>query len=327
MATENVVENLVDNVRLLLSSDTSLESLKEIDLCVKQNRIDLESIEPSKITGLEEILALKVNVSDIVDDLVSTLTSAPLSANQGRVLNEKLTIASSAIEAIKTVLASDDTTLDELQEIVNFIKQNKADLATLDLSNIAETSELKHFTQALKEKLENLPTKSELKNFTVPTGMIFINPSSVIPEGFFECNGAEVSREEYAELFAVIGTTYGVGDDITTFNLPDLRGEFVRGWDNERGVDIDRDIASFQDCENKNHTHTGTVTSSGTHKHTIKGGSFSSGQPYRPTMQQNDDSRTVIMSNSSQSFTISIDDSGANETRPRNIAMMYCIKY
>lgn len=305
MATNqtDIVNDLVDNVRLLLSSDTSLESLKEIDLCVKQNRIDLESIELSKIIGLEEALSLKVNITDIVDNLLSTLVNTPLSANQGRVLSQKIDVVAEAIEAIKTILASDDTTLDELQEIVNYIKQNKDDLSNLDLSNIAETNELKHFTKELKEKLENLPTKSELKNFTVPIGMIFINPSSVIPEGFFECNGAEISRIEYKELFEFIGTTYGVGNDITTFNLPDLRGEFVRGFDNGRGVDIDRTIGSFQEDEFKEHIHQ------------LSGSGHTSGNGSRVSY--------LGLNAGRMNTTIA----GGSETRPRNIAMMYCIKY
>lgn len=49
------------------------------------------------------------------------------------------------------------------------------------------------------------------------------------PEGFLLCNGAEVSRETYADLFAAIGTTYGSGDGLTTFNLPDLTARFVMG--------------------------------------------------------------------------------------------------
>lgn len=212
MATNQteIVNDLVDNVRLLLSSDTSLESLKEIDLCVKQNRIDLESIELSKITGLEEALALKVNIA-----------------------------------------------------------------------------------------------KNELKNFIVPAGMIFINPSPVIPEGFFECNGAEVSREEYSELFKVIGTTYGKGDETTTFNLPDLRGEFVRGFDNGRGVDIDRTIGSFQEDEFKEHSHS------------LKESSGKAGPKGINSSYLNDQGNT----------TGAIDSSGGSETRPRNIAMVYCIKY
>lgn len=56
--------------------------------------------------------------------------------------------------------------------------------------------------------------------------------SSAIPQGWLYCNGAAVSRTIYAELFAVIGTSFGTGDGSTTFNIPDLRGEFLRGAGN-----------------------------------------------------------------------------------------------
>ena len=55
--------------------------------------------------------------------------------------------------------------------------------------------------------------------------------------GWLKANGAAVSRTAYGDLFAKIGTVFGSRDGSTTFNLPDLRGEFIRGWDNGRGVD------------------------------------------------------------------------------------------
>lgn len=66
------------------------------------------------------------------------------------------------------------------------------------------------------------------------------------PAGWLKANGAAVSRTTYAALFAAIGTTFGSGDGSTTFNLPDLRGEFIRGWDDGRGVDSGRGFGSFQ---------------------------------------------------------------------------------
>lgn len=62
-----------------------------------------------------------------------------------------------------------------------------------------------------------------------PTGEIKIWTSSTIPDGFLLCNGAAVSRETYANLFSVIGTTYGAGDGSTTFNIPDLRDRYIIG--------------------------------------------------------------------------------------------------
>jgi microcystin-dependent protein len=79
----------------------------------------------------------------------------------------------------------------------------------------------------------------------LPVGMITPFAGSTAPTGWFLCGGQAVSRTTYASLFAVVGTTYGVGDGSTTFNLPDLRGRTVAGIDNMGGTDAGRlDIAN-----------------------------------------------------------------------------------
>ena len=65
---------------------------------------------------------------------------------------------------------------------------------------------------------------------TLPAGMVMYFANSTVPQGWLQCNGAAVSRTNYPELFSAISTVYGTGDGATTFNLPDLRGQFVRGW-------------------------------------------------------------------------------------------------
>lgn len=63
-----------------------------------------------------------------------------------------------------------------------------------------------------------------------PSGMVGYFGNTTPPTGWLQCNGAAVSRATYAALFAAIGTVYGSGDGSTTFNLPDARGMFLRGW-------------------------------------------------------------------------------------------------
>lgn len=70
--------------------------------------------------------------------------------------------------------------------------------------------------------------KAEL-DLLLPAGTVIAYAGSVAPEGFIACNGAAVSRETYANLFAAIGTLYGSGDGSTTFNLPDLTDRVVQG--------------------------------------------------------------------------------------------------
>ena len=64
-----------------------------------------------------------------------------------------------------------------------------------------------------------------------------------------------ISRTKYKRLFKRIGIKFGSGDGIDTFNVPDLRGEFIRGWDHERGIDVGRDFGSFQEDQMQTHRH------------------------------------------------------------------------
>jgi microcystin-dependent protein len=65
---------------------------------------------------------------------------------------------------------------------------------------------------------------------TMPSGMVMYFANSTAPAGWLECSGTAVSRTTYSGLFTAIGTLYGAGDGSTTFNLPDARGMFLRGW-------------------------------------------------------------------------------------------------
>jgi microcystin-dependent protein len=73
----------------------------------------------------------------------------------------------------------------------------------------------------------------------LPAGQIHTFATETAPNGYLECNGQAVSRNTYHRLFNAIGTQYGDGDGSTTFNLPDYRGQFLRGVDNASGTDID----------------------------------------------------------------------------------------
>jgi microcystin-dependent protein len=73
----------------------------------------------------------------------------------------------------------------------------------------------------------------------VPTGSITAYAGSQAPAGWLLCDGRELGRTEYPALYAAIGTTYGAGDGSSTFNLPDLRGRFLRGWDGGTNRDAD----------------------------------------------------------------------------------------
>ena len=171
----------------------------------------------------------------------------------------------------------------------------------------------------------------------VPTGSVHMMATTTAPSGYLKCNGAAIDRTTYAALFAIIGTTHGAGDGSSTFNVPDLRGEFVRGWDDSRGVDSGRNFGTSQGDNNKQHNHSATST---TQTRSITGTFGSEPYSYAPTgvfsrtaatfgedQDQGNNGRIMTMDashNHTTSTTIAND--GGNEARPRNIAMMYVIK-
>ena len=167
-----------------------------------------------------------------------------------------------------------------------------------------------------------------------------------VPTGYLECNGNAVSRTTYSALFAIIGTNYGTGNGSSTFNLPDLRGEFIRGFDNGKGTDSGRSIASSQSAQNASHNHsisasgttstkslTGTATkisetfTTGSTSGVLGRGSNQTGS-FTPSGVDSSPTGTLTI-DASHNHTVSVSGtsgSQGSEARPRNIAMMYIIK-
>jgi microcystin-dependent protein len=170
----------------------------------------------------------------------------------------------------------------------------------------------------------------------VPTGSVHMMATTTAPSGYLKCNGAAVSRTTYADLFDIIGTTHGAGDGSTTFNVPDLRGEFVRGWDDSRGVDSGRSFGSSQSDQNAQHNHTATATSTSTvndpgHIHQVQYSNSDSGDGVIEESGTGLSGQEPTLSATtgitvSTSTSVSIANQGGSEARPRNVAMMYVIK-
>jgi len=147
-----------------------------------------------------------------------------------------------------------------------------------------------------------------------PAGSVNTFAMKTAPTGWLECDGSAISRTTYATLFSAVGTTWGSGNGSTTFNIPDFRGQFLRGWDDSRGVDPSRVFASSQLDAFQGHTWrvvgsadsvTGgivdRVNSSGGSLNNSIAGPFSDGTNGTPRV--------------------------ADETRPVNYAVLFCIKY
>lgn len=139
----------------------------------------------------------------------------------------------------------------------------------------------------------------------IKPGTVAYFAAASAPAGWVKANGAAVSRAIYAALFLEIGTIYGVGDGATTFNLPDLRGEFMRGFDDGRGIDSGRAIGTAQAGAIEAHAHNVTTRQFGVSGSDAPGLTDTSyGQVQKATSS-----------------------TGGTETRPRNVALLACIKY
>jgi microcystin-dependent protein len=158
----------------------------------------------------------------------------------------------------------------------------------------------------------------------VPPGTIGAFAMSSAEPGWLFADGGAHSRTTYAALFAKIGTQHGAGDGVTTFNVPDYRGMFLRGFDAGRGLDPGRGFATFQDDEIESHGH--TITDPG-HFHqqlTDEVGSTASGGPF--SVRNEAPSFWEGRNTGSAVTNIAINNTGGAETRPKNVAVYICIK-
>jgi microcystin-dependent protein len=193
----------------------------------------------------------------------------------------------------------------------------------------------------------------------VPTGTIVSFASTTTPSGWILCDGGLYGRTSgdpspQPNLFSVIGTTYGIGDGLTTFAVPDLRGMFVRGFDNGSGIDPLRAFGSQQAFNVQQHNHGGITGSESSHTHLFSGTTGvdspdhthnSNGTPGlgqgavgANTVQQWVGSQPTSGATSrhahsfsgttgtGSSHTHTISNFGGTETRPINVAMNYIIK-
>lgn len=150
---------------------------------------------------------------------------------------------------------------------------------------------------------------NNLNNGIIPPGTVVAFGANSTPNGYLYCNGAAVSRTVYSDLFSAIGTTFGTGDGSTTFNLPDLRGSFIRGLDDGRGFDSGRSFGSYQADDFASHDHSISVWYI-----------YGWGQSEVPAASH-------FGWGQAQTRDEPIQNRGGSETRPKNHALRYCIKF
>lgn len=150
-----------------------------------------------------------------------------------------------------------------------------------------------------------------------PAGVILPYGGSNAPDGYLLCDGSEVSRSTYSDLFDAIGTNYGDGDGSDTFNLPDLRGQFLRGVDDGAGVDPNAGSRSANNSGGNTGDNVGSEQGDEFeyHNHWLELSKASSDDGYTGAGNQHYDREGVYTGSR-----------GGDETRPKNVYVNYIIK-
>ena len=211
--------------------------------------------------------------------------------------------------------ASDALGLAWYDAVIDYI----ASLSESERKNISNAQRLQMYKEMAKPFFDVL----------TPSGSIIMHGGSSAPSGYLLCNGSAVSRTTYADLFTVIGTTFGVGDGSTTFNLPDFRGIFPRGAGTNGTLgSVGGSVGAYQDFAIENimgtvnlrHTNNATygilISGSGVFSYSLGSGSSFVTTTFNTTGQNYDqlffDASTVV----------NTDD----ETRPANLSINFIIK-
>ncbi len=176
-----------------------------------------------------------------------------------------------------------------------------AKIANTSLSGIQLQNQTITNAQIANNTISQAQIDAAFAQSLVPTGCIMPFAATNAPDGWLACTGVAVSRQTYAALFAVIGTTYGAGDGSTTFNVPDLRGRAMFGFIGSTNGLITTATADKVALGGKGgeETHVLTTNEIPSHSHSIaaypygdstlanvpRGGNPSGGGPTLPTTQ------------------------------------------
>jgi microcystin-dependent protein len=170
----------------------------------------------------------------------------------------------------------------------------------------------------------------------VPAGAVMAFAMGSAPAGWLWANGQAVDRagaSGYPALFAAIGTTYGAGNNSTTFNLPDLRGYFVRAWGTNGDGTTTGAFGAKQSQMFQDHTHNGYTDVQGNHTHTYTEPRYDkvdAGSDGTKVAQVQTGTTSASGAHSHNVYTHGVNAgwwTAGGETRPANIAMLYCIKF
>ncbi|MDA6276964.1 phage tail protein [Escherichia coli] len=284
---------------LINGAPATLDTLKEIAAAINN--------DPKFSTTINNALALKAPLSNPALTGTPTAPTAAQSVN-----NTQIATTAFVKSAIAAMVGSAPAALDTLNELAAALG-NDPNFATTMLNALAGKQPLDNTLTNLSGKdVAGLLTYLGLgEGSALPVGVPVPWPSATPPTGWLKCNGAAFSAEEYPELAKVYPTN----------KLPDLRGEFIRGWDDGRGVDAGRQLLSSQGdaIRNIEGFADGGI---GMSFDAIRGAFYDAGT--RSARMPNN--TTTIGKTDDLGFDASRVVPTANENRPRNIAFNYIVR-
>ena len=286
---------------LINGAPATLDTLKEIAVAINN--------DPKFSTTINNALALKAPLSSPALTGTPTAPTAAQSVN-----NTQIATTAFVKSAIAGMVGSAPAALDTLNELAAALG-NDPNFATTMLNALAGK-------QPLDNTLTNLSGKDVAgllaylglgEGSALPVGVPVPWPSATPPTGWLKCNGAVFSSEKYPNLAKAY----------PTLKLPDLRGEFIRGWDDGRGIDSGRNLLSAQNDAIQNIV--GSFGRTQLFRDVLSSGPFSQhGQVLSTGLKETE----IIEGYGAYNWTFDASRSvrTASETRPRNIAFNYIVR-
>ena len=284
--------------------------------------LELAGVAPNKTNpkqlkaAIENLLTAKIGA-----DGDQTITNGTLTFGRPNIWTKMIWPSGQGKWIFEANPASSEAVADSIRINIRFDEPGKK-TRMLRFDHIGESGETVAYQRWVISKAQEV-----VAAIAVPSGTVIHFAGQTAPAGWLKANGAAVSRTAYAALFAAIGTTYGAGDGRSTFNLPDLRGEFIRGWDDGRGIDRGRALGSAQGDAIRNITGSIDTGSNSGHQlfdeATATGALAISQRRWRAWTSDTQDGRN---NPAAFDFDASRVVPTAPENRPRNIALLACIK-
>jgi len=305
----NLLKYAADSQSLVLSGKTL--SISRGNSIVLTGAIDLDADPTNEL----QKISLHGDTLGLTSDTSFVLLIDNDTLNEIQTLSKSNdTISLSKSNFIILTKDNDRDSTNEIQTLSlnrNNLALSKSNQVSIDADTTNEIQTLNFINDSLKISKGNsiyMPQN--------PIGSIIAFGGRNIPNGWLVCNGDSISRTTFFKLFQVIDSTWGAGNHITTFNLPDLRGQFLRGVNGTATIDADtssrnnkysggntgNNVGSYQQDELKSHNH--SFYALGTGGNSLFSGYNGGNNSYNTTS-----------------------NTGGSETRPKNAYVYYIIKY